>query len=97
MSRPDPDEFTPADWEQFVRAWQTSDSVGECAVRMRIRADRARAKAKSLRALGVPLRDFPTGRKLGVPHHFSLEVLGELRALAASLLPNKPKGREHGA
>lgn len=49
------------DSEEFVRAWQTSESVAEVATRLSMSKLSASVKASHLRRAGVPLKKFRTG------------------------------------
>lgn len=52
---------TPVDPEEFVRTWQTAESVTEVADRMCMSKLGASVKASHLRKAGVPLKKFRTG------------------------------------
>jgi len=49
------------DAEDFVRAWQTCDSVADVADRLRMSKVGASVKASHLRRAGVPLKKYRTG------------------------------------
>jgi DNA-binding transcriptional regulator GbsR (MarR family) len=49
------------DSEEFVRAWQTSESVSEVSDRLGLSKLSASVKASHLRSAGVPLKKFRTG------------------------------------
>lgn len=51
----------PVDSEDFVRAWQMSDSVAEVAEKMSMSKLGASVKASHLRRAGVPLKKYRTG------------------------------------
>lgn len=51
----------PVDSEDFVRAWQTSESVAEVAEKMSMSKLGASVKASHLRRAGVPLKKYRTG------------------------------------
>lgn len=51
----------PVDSEEFVRTWQTSESVSEVAEKMNMSKLGASVKASHLRRVGVPLKKFRTG------------------------------------
>jgi hypothetical protein len=52
---------TPVDPEEFIKAWQTADSVVEVAHVMGMSKLGASVKASHLRKAGVPLKKFRTG------------------------------------
>jgi hypothetical protein len=45
--------------EQFVRAWQTSSSVAEVAMKLRMKKAQCRVRACRYRQRGVLLKQFP--------------------------------------
>lgn len=67
--------------EEFIRIWQTSDSVIEAAEKLGISANAARSQASRLRRKGIPLILGPGGRD-------RIEDYGKLRELAEKLSEN---------
>lgn len=44
--------------EEFVRAWQTSDSLAQVAERTGLKLETARARGRRFRKRGIPLKRF---------------------------------------
>ena len=67
--------------EEFVRVWQTGQTVGEVATKLGITKRAACQRAMYYRKKGVPLKKYPKGR-----HHSTHEIdYPALTTLAKSL------------
>lgn len=45
--------------QEFIKAWQSSNSVAEVAKKIRCRTQAARLRGMRYRRMGIPLKDFP--------------------------------------
>jgi hypothetical protein len=74
---------------EFIRLWQTSNSVAEVAMKTRTKKNAVRVRAYRYRKLGIPLKDFP---------YVEVEVpdWDKLAEYAESLLPDEAVEGEEG-
>jgi len=75
-------QLPPLPPREFIKIWQTSDSVAEVAQKARRRKGACRTRACRYRQRGVPLKEFPVVEWL--PPDW-----GELAEYGASLLPKE--------
>lgn len=74
---------------EFIRVWQTSNSVAEVAMKTRSKKNAVRVRACRYRKLGIPLKEFPVVE-------VELHDWDELAKYAASLLPGQADADEEG-
>tara|TARA_R110002012_G_scaffold72709_2_gene185590 strand:- start:2977 stop:3297 length:321 start_codon:yes stop_codon:yes gene_type:complete len=86
-------------FEDFIEAWESSNSVGEACEKLGMEKPNAYARATKYRGEGIPLKKFPGGGgRTAVPREDKLAILAKVRGVAVDTLEsdsqallNRPK------
>ena len=77
-------------FEDFITAWETSDSVGEVCSRLDMSKQNAYARATKYRGEGVPLKKFVGGGgKAKIPTADKLAVLARVRGVDMEVIQSE--------
>ena len=77
-------------FEEFIEAWESSDSVGEACEMLGMEKPNAYARATKYRGEGIPLKKFPGGGgRTAVPREDKLAILAKVRGVAVDTLESE--------
>ena len=77
-------------FEEFIEAWESSDSVGEACEKLGMEKPNAYARATKYRTEGIPLKKFPGGGgRTAVPREDKLAILAKIRGVGMETLESE--------
>lgn len=80
--------------EQFVKAWESSDSVAQVAAKTKLKATSVQARASKYRGLGIPLKEMPRGGGAKLNVNEAQELLAKLRGVSVDVVATAAKEAE---